>query len=214
MGWRFDVSKVVFRSEKVAVIGVGFVGLGCVDILARVGVQVDVFDRYLEIGGMLIFGIFFFKFDKTVLSQRREIFIVMGIDFYFNCEIGRDIIFSDLIFEYDVVFIGVGIYGMMRVDLSYEDAFGVIQVLSFLIVYIRQFMGLSEFEEYSLTDVEGKRVVVLGGGDTIMDCLRIFIRFNVVSVICAYRRDEVSMSGSRKEVVNAREEGVEFQFNV
>lgn len=71
-------------------------------------------------------------------------------------------------------------------------------------------MGLSEFEEYSLTDVEGKRVVVLGGGDTIMDCLRIFIRFNVVSVICAYRRDEVSMSGSRKEVVNAREEGVEF----
>ena len=214
MGWRPDVSKVVPRIEKVAVIGAGPAGLGCADILARAGVQVDVFDRHPEIGGMLTFGIPPFKLDKTVLSQRREIFTAMGIDFHLNCEIGRDITFSDLTSEYDAVFIGVGTYGMMRADLPHEDAPGVIQALPFLTAHTRQLMGLPESEEYPLTDVEGKRVVVLGGGDTTMDCLRTSIRLNAASVTCAYRRDEVSMPGSRKEVVNAREEGVEFQFNV
>lgn len=99
-----------------AVIGAGPAGLGCADILARAGVQVDVFDRHPEIGGMLTFGIPPFKLDKTVLSQRREIFTAMGIDFHLNCEIGRDITFSDLTSEYDAVFIGVGTYGMMRAD--------------------------------------------------------------------------------------------------
>ncbi|EFC1639701.1 oxidoreductase (Fe-S)-binding subunit [Escherichia coli] len=214
MGWRPDVSKVVPRIEKVAVIGAGPAGLGGADILARAGVQVDVFDRHPEIGGMLTFGIPPFKLDKTVLSQRREIFTAMGIDFHLNCEIGRDITFSDLTSEYDAVFIGVGTYGMMRADLPHEDAPGVIQALPFLTAHTRQLMGLPESEEYPLTDVEGKRVVVLGGGDTTMDCLRTSIRLNAASVTCAYRRDEVSMPGSRKEVVNAREEGVEFQFNV
>ncbi|HAM3524651.1 TPA: FAD-dependent oxidoreductase, partial [Escherichia coli] len=192
----------------------GPAGLGCADILARAGVQVDVFDRHPEIGGMLTFGIPPFKLDKTVLSQRREIFTAMGIDFHLNCEIGRDITFSDLTSEYDAVFIGVGTYGMMRADLPHEDAPGVIQALPFLTAHTRQLMGLPESEEYPLTDVEGKRVVVLGGGDTTMDCLRTSIRLNAASVTCAYRRDEVSMPGSRKEVVNACEEGVEFQFNV
>ena len=91
-----------------------------------------------------------------------------------------------------------------------EDAPGVIQALPFLTAHTRQLMGLPESAEYPLTDVEGKRVVVLGGGDTTMDCLRTSIRLNAASVTCAYRRDEVSMPGSRKEVVNAREEGVEF----
>ncbi len=125
----------------------------------------------------------------------------MGIDFHLNCEIGRDITFSDLTSEYDAVFIGVGTYGMMRADLPHEDAPGVIQALPFLTAHTRQLMGLPESEEYPLTDVEGKRVVVLGGGDTTMDCLRTSIRLNAASVTCAYRRDEVSMPGSRKEVV-------------
>ncbi len=214
MGWRPDVSHVVPRMEKVAVIGAGPAGLGCADILARAGVHVDVFDRHPEIGGMLTFGIPPFKLDKTVLSQRREIFTAMGIGFHLNCEIGRDISFSDLMAEYDAVFLGVGTYGMMRAELPHEDAPGVIQALPFLTAHTRQLMGLPESEEYPLTDVAGKRVVVLGGGDTTMDCLRTSIRLNAASVTCAYRRDEVSMPGSRKEVVNAREEGVEFQFNV
>lgn len=138
----------------------------------------------------------------------------MGIDFHLNCEIGRDISFNELTAEYDAVFLGVGTYGMMRADLPHEDAPGVIQALPFLTAHTRQLMGLPESAEYPLTDVEGKRVVVLGGGDTTMDCLRTSIRLNAASVTCAYRRDEVSMPGSRKEVVNAREEGVEFQFNV
>ena len=214
MGWRPDVSQVIPRMERVAVIGAGPAGLGCADILARAGVHADVFDRHPEIGGMLTFGIPSFKLDKTVLSQRREIFTAMGIDFHLNCEIGRDISFSDLTAEYDAVFLGVGTYGMMRAELPNEDAPGVIQALPFLTAHTRQLMGLPESEEYPQTDVAGKRVVVLGGGDTTMDCLRTSIRLNAASVICAYRRDEVSMPGSRKEVVNAREEGVEFQFNV
>ncbi|MDQ9241185.1 formate-dependent uric acid utilization protein YgfT [Escherichia marmotae] len=214
MGWRPDVSLVAPRVEKVAVIGAGPAGLGCADILARAGVHVDVFDRHPEIGGMLTFGIPPFKLDKRVLSQRREIFTAMGIDFHLNCEIGRDISFNELTVEYDAVFLGVGTYGMMRADLPHEDAPGVIQALPFLTAHTRQLMGLPESGEYPLTEVEGKRVVVLGGGDTTMDCLRTSIRLNAASVTCAYRRDEVSMPGSRKEVVNAREEGVEFQFNV
>ena len=103
--------------ERVAVIGAR-AGLGCADILARAGVHVDVFDRHPEIGGMLTFGIPSFKLDKAVLSQRREIFTAMGIDFHLNCEIGRDISFNELTAEYDAVFLGVGTYGMMRADIA------------------------------------------------------------------------------------------------
>lgn len=214
MGWRPDLSRVTSRPQRVAVIGAGPAGLGCADVLTRAGVQVDVYDRHPEIGGMLTFGIPPFKLEKSVLIQRREIFSAMGIDFHLNCEIGRDIPFHFLTEKYDAVFIGVGAYGFMQANLAQEDAPGVIQALPFLTAHTRQLMGLPEVAEYPLTPVDGKRVVVLGGGDTTMDCLRTSIRLNAASVTCAYRRDEVSMPGSRKEVVNAREEGVEFLFNV
>lgn len=214
MGWRPTIGEITPRKERVAVIGAGPAGLGCADILARAGVQVDVFDRHPEIGGLLTFGIPPFKLDKNVLEVRREIFSSMGIHFLLNQEIGRDVAFSDLMASYDAVFLGVGTYGLMAAGLEGEDAPGVIQALPFLIASTREVMGLEQSAEYPLTDLKGKRVVVLGGGDTAMDCLRTAVRRGAASVTCAYRRDELSMPGSKKEVVNAREEGVEFQFNV
>jgi glutamate synthase small subunit-like protein len=214
MGWRPTIGDITPRKERVAVIGAGPAGLGCADILARSGVHVDVFDRHPEIGGLLTFGIPPFKLDKHILAVRREIFSNMGIHFHLNQEIGRDVAFSDLIENYDALFLGVGTYGLMAAGLEGEDAPGVIQALPFLIASTREVMGLEESAEYPLTDIQGKNVVVLGGGDTAMDCLRTAVRRGATSVTCAYRRDELSMPGSKKEVVNAREEGVNFEFNV
>ncbi|HCD5781985.1 (Fe-S)-binding protein [Klebsiella aerogenes] len=214
MGWRPTTGEVAPRQERVAIIGAGPAGLGCADILARAGVQVDVFDKHPEIGGLLTFGIPSFKLEKTVMALRREIFSDMGIRFHLNQEVGRDVDFSELLANYDAVFLGVGTYGLMGAGLDGEDAPGVIQALPFLIANTREVMGLEESAEYPLTDIKGKRVVVLGGGDTAMDCLRTAVRRGAESVTCAYRRDELSMPGSKKEVVNAREEGVVFQFNV
>lgn len=214
MGWRPQAGDVSPREERVAVIGAGPAGLGCADILARAGVQVDVFDRHPEIGGLLTFGIPPFKLDKSVLAVRREIFSAMGIQFHLNHEVGRDVAFAELLADYDALFLGVGTYGLMAAGLEEEDAPGVIQALPFLIASTREVMGLEASGEYPLTDIEGKHVVVLGGGDTAMDCLRTAVRRGAASVTCAYRRDEQSMPGSKKEVVNAREEGVAFQFNV
>lgn len=214
MGWRPSVGDIVPRKERVAVIGAGPAGLGCADILARAGVQVDVYDRHPEIGGLLTFGIPPFKLDKSILALRREIFSAMGITFFLNHEVGRDIAFRDLINHYDAVFLGVGTYGLMSAGLEGEEAPGVIQALPFLIASTREVMKLEESAEYPMTEIKGKRVVVLGGGDTAMDCLRTAVRRGAVSVTCAYRRDELSMPGSKKEVTNAREEDVQFQFNV
>lgn len=214
MGWRPSMGEVTPRKERVAVIGAGPAGLGCADILVRAGVQVDVFDRHPEIGGLLTFGIPPFKLDKHVLAVRREIFSNMGIHFHLNQEVGRDVAFNALVEKYDAVFLGVGTYGLMAAGLEGEEAPGVIQALPFLIASTREVMGLEEDARYPLTELKGKRVVVLGGGDTAMDCLRTAVRRGAESVTCAYRRDELSMPGSKKEVVNAREEGVAFQFNV
>ena len=214
MGWRPQAGDVSPREERVAVIGAGPAGLGCADILTRAGVKVDVFDRHPEIGGLLTFGIPPFKLDKGLLAVRREIFSAMGIQFHLNHEVGRDVAFADLLADYDALFLGVGTYGLMAAGLEGEDAPGVIQALPFLIASTREVMGLEASGEYPLTDIEGKHVVVLGGGDTAMDCLRTAVRRGAASVTCAYRRDEQSMPGSKKEVVNAREEGVAFQFNV
>lgn len=213
-GWRPAFSAVSPRQERVAVIGAGPAGLGCADFLAREGVQVEVFDRHPEIGGLLTFGIPSFKLDKSLLSQRRAIFSDMGIRFHLNCEIGRDQSFTQLIDEYDAVFLAMGTYGLMTAGLEHEDAPGVIQALPFLIANTRRVMGLEDASDYPWTELKGKRVVVLGGGDTAMDCLRTAVRREAASVTCAYRRDEMNMPGSRKEVTNAREEGVTFLFNV
>lgn len=212
MGWKPDMSKVVKTDKRVAVIGAGPAGLGCADILVRNGVTPVVFDRNPEIGGLLTFGIPEFKLEKNVMSRRREILMGMGVDFRLNTEIGKDVQMADLLEEYDAVFMGMGTYTYMKGGFPGEDLDGVYDALPFLISNVNRNLGF-EKDPADFISVEGKKVVVLGGGDTAMDCNRTSIRQGATTVSCAYRRDEANMPGSRREVTNAREEGVEFLFN-
>lgn len=214
MGWRPTLSDVQPTGKKVAIVGAGPAGLACADVLTRNGVKTVVFDRHPEIGGLLTFGIPAFKLEKEVMTRRREIFTSMGIEFRLNSEVGRDVSPDALLKEYDALFLGVGTYQSMRGGLENEDAGGVFDALPFLIANTKQIMGFSETSNEPYINMEGKRVVVLGGGDTAMDCVRTAIRQRANHVICAYRRDEENMPGSKREVKNARDEGVEFQFNV
>lgn len=213
MGWRPDMSDVVWTDKKVAIVGAGPAGLACADVLVRNGVKPVVFDKYQEIGGLLTFGIPSFKLEKEVIKLRHQIFLDMGIEFVLNTEVGKDLQFQDLIDSYDAVFLGMGTYKSMKGGFDNENAPGVYEALPFLIANINRVMGI-EKSAADFIDMKGKKVVVLGGGDTTMDCVRSSIRQSAESVTCAYRRDEESMPGSRREVVNAKEEGAQFQFNL
>lgn len=212
MGWRPDLSDVVPTDKRVAIIGAGPAGLGCADILTRNGVQAVVFDRYPEIGGLLTFGIPQFKLEKQVLQRRREIFENMGIEFRLNTEVGVDIEIDTLMAEFDAVFLGMGTYTAMRGQFPGEDLPGVHKALDYLIGNVNEKMGYTQAPE-SYINLSGKTVVVLGGGDTAMDCVRTAVRQQADRVYCVYRRDEINMPGSRREVQNAKEEGVQFLFN-
>ncbi len=212
MGWRPDMSKAPVTDKKVAVIGAGPAGLAAADILVRNGVKPVVFDRHPEIGGLLTFGIPEFKLDKDVMVRRREIFTEMGVEFRLNTDIGKDIQMQELIEQYDAVFLGMGTYTYMKGGFPGEDLDGVYDALPFLISNVNRCLGF-EKDATDYIGVEGKNVVVLGGGDTAMDCNRTSIRQGAKNVYCAYRRDEANMPGSKREVENAREEGVQFMFN-
>ena len=212
MGWRPDMSKVVWTDKKVAIIGAGPAGIGCADILVRNGVKPVVFDKYPEIGGLLTFGIPEFKLEKSVMSRRREIFTEMGVEFRLNTEVGKDITIDELLRDYDAVFMGMGTYTYMKGGFPGEDLPGVYDALPFLVSNVNRNLGF-EKDPADFISVKGKRVVVLGGGDTAMDCNRTSIRQGASSVSCADRRDEENMPGSKREVSNAREEGVQFLFN-
>ena len=212
LGWRPDMSGVIPSGKHVAVIGAGPAGLGCADVLARHGVKATVYDRYPEIGGLLTFGIPEFKLEKSVVQRRRELFEGMGIEFRLNTEIGRDLSFAELVDAHDAVFLGMGTYTYMKGGFPGEELPGVLEALTFLISNIRQCLGYAQPGEI-FHSVRGQRVVVLGGGDTAMDCNRTSIRQGAASVTCAYRRNEQNMPGSRREVTNAREEGVQFLWN-
>lgn len=210
MGWKPSVVDVPKTGKKVAIIGAGPAGLGCADILIRHGVDVTVYERQQEIGGLLTFGIPAFKLEKNVMSRRRELFTNMGIEFKLGVDIGRDIALSDLVAQYDAVFLGVGTYQGMKANIPNEQADGVYSALPFLIGNTQNLLNLDAPEYVSMA---GKRVVVLGGGDTAMDCVRTSVRQGAAEVTCVYRRDAANMPGSKKEYTNAKEEGVEFEFN-
>ena len=211
-GWKTDMSKVEATGKKVAVIGAGPAGLSCADVLIRNGVSVVVYDRHPEIGGLLTFGIPEFKLEKEIVKRRRKLFEEMGVEFKLGVNVGQDIGFEALVNEYDAVFLGMGTYKYMQAGIPGEDLPGVYPALDFLISNINHCHGYEQAASDYL-NMQGKHVVVLGGGDTAMDCNRTSIRQHAASVTCAYRRDEANMPGSRREVANAKEEGVHFMFN-
>lgn len=211
-GWRPDMSQVIWHDKKVAIIGAGPAGLSCADILVRNGVKPVVYDRYEEIGGLLTFGIPEFKLEKEIVRRRRAIFEEMGIIFRLNTEIGHDLPFEQLLHEYDAIFMGMGAYQAIKGNLPGENLSGVLQALPFLINQARRSMGTLPAHETALS-LTGKRVIVLGGGDTAMDCNRTAIRQEAKTVTCVYRRAESHMPGSKREVSNAKEEGVHFLWH-
>ncbi len=211
-GWRPDLSGVVATGRRVAIVGAGPAGLACADVLARNGVQAVVYDQYPEIGGLLTFGIPAFKLEKEVLRIRRKVFEGMGIRFVLNTRIGTDVPFADLLRDYDAVFVGTGAYTPLTGGFPGEDLPGVHKALPYLTAVGRRQLDYPDGEE-PYTDMKGRRVVVLGGGDTGMDCNRTALRQGAASVTCVYRRDEANMPGSRREVANAKEEGVTFVWN-
>lgn len=211
-GWRPDLSQVKASGKRVAVIGAGPAGLSCADRLARHGIEAHVFDRHEEIGGLLTFGIPTFKLEKQVIATRRGVLEAMGVRFHLNVDVGRDVAFEQLLRDYDAVFVGTGAYTPLDGRLPGQDGAGARLALDFLIANARRLLSDSGSAD-PLLDVAGKRVVVLGGGDTAMDCVRTSVRLGAAQVTCAYRRDEENMPGSRREVKNARDEGVGFVFN-
>lgn len=208
MGWKPTV-KSALTGKKVAIIGAGPAGLGCADVLVRQGVSVTVYERQSEIGGLLTFGIPAFKLEKSVMTRRRAIFEEMGVQFVLGCEIGKDVSLAELEKEYDAVFLGVGTYQGVKAGIEGETAQGVHSALPYLIGNTQHLMGLP----CDYVGMVGKNVVVLGGGDTAMDCVRTAVRQGASHVTCVYRRDEQNMPGSKKEYQNAGEEGVNFAFN-
>ncbi|MBU2924094.1 FAD-dependent oxidoreductase [Colwellia sp. 4_MG-2023] len=216
-GWKPDLSDVIKTGKRVAVIGAGPAGLACADVLTRNGVDAVVYDRHAQIGGLLTFGIPSFKLEKEVIQTRREIFEGMGIEFRLNTNVGVDISFEEISNEFDAVFLGLGTYKDMSGGFENEGATGVYNALDFLIGNTQNVMGITEKESNQVkpyVSFKDKKVVVLGGGDTAMDCVRTSIRQGATEVTCAYRRDEANMPGSPREVQNAKEEGVNFAFNI
>jgi len=211
-GWRPDLSHVRTRPWSVGVVGAGPAGLACADVLTRNGISVTVYDRYPEIGGLLSFGIPDFKLELQVMRRRREILEGAGVHFRLNCEIGRDIQAHELESMHDALFFGTGTYSPVEASLPGVEKGGIVPALEYLIGQTCLLYDL-DLPGYPHIDLAGEQVLVLGGGDTAMDCVRTAIRQGAASVHCVYRRDQKNMPGSPREVKHAMSEGVQFEFN-
>ena len=212
-GWVQPIAPTAERKESVAIIGAGPGGLAAADVLRRAGVQVTVYDRYDRAGGLLTYGIPGFKLEKEVVMRRNEQLEKGGVRFVLNCNVGEDISFEDIRAKHDAVIIATGVYKSRDLGGPGSGANGIVKAIDFLTVSNRKSFGdtVPEFEDGTL-NAAGKRVVVIGGGDTAMDCVRTSIRQGATSVKCLYRRDRANMPGSQREVQNAEEEGVVFEW--
>jgi len=211
-GWRPDLSSVQTKPWSVGIVGAGPAGLACADILTRNGISVTVYDRYPEIGGLLSFGIPDFKLELQVMRRRREVLEGAGVLFKMNCEIGRDIQAHELEKMHDALFFGLGTYTPVEANLPGMELGGIVPAMEFLIGQTAHLYRM-DIPGYEHINLAGEQVLVLGGGDTAMDCVRTAIRQGAASVHCVYRRDQENMPGSQREVQHAMKEGVRFEFN-
>lgn len=212
-GWVSPIVPVQDRTESVGIVGAGPGGLAAADALRRAGVQVTVYDRYDRGGGLMTYGIPGFKLDKEVVLRRLTQLEEGGVEFVLNCDVGRDISFDEIRGKHDAVLIATGVYKSRDLQGPGAGAAGIVRAIDYLTASNRLNFGdrVPEFESGEL-NAEGKRVVVVGGGDTAMDCVRTAVRQGARSVKCLYRRDRANMPGSQREVANAEEEGVEFRW--
>lgn len=210
-GWIVPVKPAVERSESVGIIGAGPGGLAAADMLRRAGIQVTVYDRHDRAGGLMTYGIPSFKLEKSVVMRRIKLLEQGGVNIVLNCEIGKDLSFADLRQKHDAVLIATGVYKSNDFKAPGSGAQGIVRAIDYLTASNRKSFGdaVEDFDNGKL-NASGKRVVVIGGGDTAMDCVRTAIRQGATSVKCLYRRDRANMPGSQHEVRNAEEEGVEF----
>jgi glutamate synthase (NADPH/NADH) small chain len=210
-GWVKPIRPHMERPESVGIIGAGPGGLAAADMLRRQGVQVTVYDRYDRAGGLMTYGIPGFKLEKDVVERRNSQLSDGGVTFVLNCTVGQDITFDAIRGQHDAVLIATGVYKARDIEAPGVGARGIVKALDYLTASNRKGFGddVPEFDSGEL-NASGKRVVVIGGGDTAMDCVRTAIRQGALSVKCLYRRDRANMPGSQREVANAEEEGVEF----
>ena len=208
-GWK--PKKLVESSSKktVSIIGAGPAGLACAENLIRRGVKCIVYDRYPQIGGLLTYGIPEFKLEKNIVIKRREILEELGVEFVLNYEVDEKRM-NEIEKNSDAIFLGLGTYESIKSNINGISKDGVVEALPYLIKNTEYLMSEEDAENIDFKD---KKVVVLGGGDTAMDCVRTAIRQQAKSVYCVYRRDKENMPGSVKEIKHAMEEGVEFLFN-
>ena len=207
-GWVKPIQPLAERTESVGIIGAGPAGLAAADALRRRGIQVTVYDRYDRAGGLMTYGIPGFKLEKDVVLARIAQLEAGGVRFVMNCRVGEDLSFDAIRGQHDAVLIATGVYKTRDVGAAMP---GVVQALDYLTASNRKDLGddVPAYDDGTL-NAAGKRVVVIGGGDTAMDCVRTAIRQDAASVKCLYRRDRANMPGSQRETQNAEEEGVEF----
>ncbi len=199
------------KDGKIAIIGSGPAGISAATFLLRKGYQVEMFERADRAGGLLMYGIPGFKLDKTTIDRRVNWLLDAGMKLHLNCEIGKDKSAKELESEFDSIFIGIGATASRYAGIEGEKSSNVHLAINFLTGIQKRNLGNNNID---FIDVKDKKVVVIGGGDTAMDCVRTSVREGASSVKCLYRRNEANMPGSKKEVVNSKEEGVEFVFNV
>ncbi|MDP5220035.1 NAD(P)-dependent oxidoreductase [Ruegeria sp. 2205SS24-7] len=211
-GWVKPAVPDQERDESVGIIGAGPGGLAAADMLRRAGFSVTVYDRYDRAGGLLTYGIPGFKLEKDVVMRRIDQLEKSGVEFALNCDVDADI-FAAIHAEHDAVIIATGVYKSRDIQMPGSGLSGVEKAIDYLTASNRKSFGdaVEEFDS-GRYDANGKRVVVIGGGDTAMDCVRTAIRQGATSVKCLYRRDRANMPGSQREVANAEEEGVVFEW--